>query len=152
MFSAGFQLSQTLRTSVLQTPSPGEIAASAAGQEVSQVGSEITRRNLNVQPTIKAPIGYKFNIEKTSGWSAALHQRWRLIGSVVLNRTLSTRRRAVRGSPFRKRSSACSCAKQNRMALVERPSISCCAVTIMMVAVENWSKSAAKKGTTLTRN
>jgi type IV secretory pathway VirB10-like protein len=62
VFSAGFQLSQTQRTSVLQTPSPGEIAASAVGQEVSQVGSEITRRNLNVQPTIKAPIGYKFNV------------------------------------------------------------------------------------------
>jgi type IV secretion system protein VirB10 len=62
VFSAGFQLSQTQRTSVLQTPSAGEIAASAVGQEVSQLGTEITRRNLNVQPTIKAPIGYRFNV------------------------------------------------------------------------------------------
>lgn len=62
VFSAGFQLSQAQRTSVLQTPTAGQIAASAAGQEISQVGSEITRRNLNVQPTIKAPIGYKFNV------------------------------------------------------------------------------------------
>ena len=56
VFSAGFQLSQSRRSSVLQTPSAGETAASAVGQEVSQLGSEITRKNLNVQPTIKAPI------------------------------------------------------------------------------------------------
>jgi type IV secretion system protein VirB10 len=26
------------------------------------VGVEITRRNLNVQPTIKVPAGYRFNV------------------------------------------------------------------------------------------
>lgn len=30
------------------------------GQELSQTGAQITRRNLNVQPTIKMPAGYKF--------------------------------------------------------------------------------------------
>jgi type IV secretory pathway VirB10-like protein len=30
------------------------------GQELSQTGAQITRRNLNVQPTIKVPAGYKF--------------------------------------------------------------------------------------------
>jgi type IV secretory pathway VirB10-like protein len=26
------------------------------------LGVEVTRRNLNVQPTIKIPIGYRFNV------------------------------------------------------------------------------------------
>jgi type IV secretory pathway VirB10-like protein len=34
----------------------------AVGQELSQTGSQITRRNLNVQPTIKVPVGYKFTV------------------------------------------------------------------------------------------
>jgi type IV secretion system protein VirB10 len=32
------------------------------GQEVSQTGAQITRKNLNIQPTIKVPVGYKFNV------------------------------------------------------------------------------------------
>jgi type IV secretion system protein TrbI len=62
LFSAGFQLSQTQNRSVLQNPSVGEIAAGAVGQEVSQTGAQITRRNLNIQPTIKIPVGYRFNV------------------------------------------------------------------------------------------
>ena len=62
VFSAGFQLSQSKRGSILQYPSPAEIAASSVGQEVSQVGAQIARKNLNIQPTIKVPVGYKFNV------------------------------------------------------------------------------------------
>jgi type IV secretory pathway VirB10-like protein len=62
LFSAGFALSQRSRQSVLAYPNPGEIAGSAVGQEVSQLGSQITRRNLNVQPTIRIPVGYRFNV------------------------------------------------------------------------------------------
>jgi len=62
LFSAGFQLSQTRRGTIFQNPSPAEIAAGAVGQEISQTGAEITRRNLNVQPTLKIPVGYKFNV------------------------------------------------------------------------------------------
>jgi len=62
LFSAGFQLSQPNRSNILQNPSAGEIAAGAVGQEISQLGSQITRRNLNIQPTIKIPVGYKFNV------------------------------------------------------------------------------------------
>jgi type IV secretory pathway VirB10-like protein len=29
---------------------------------VSQLAAQITRKNLNVQPTIKIPAGYKFNV------------------------------------------------------------------------------------------
>lgn len=62
VFTAGFQLSQSRGGSVLQYPSPAEIAAGSAGQEVSQTGSQIIRKNLNIQPTIKVPVGYKFNV------------------------------------------------------------------------------------------
>jgi type IV secretion system protein VirB10 len=62
MFSAAFQLSQTRRGTVFTYPSPGEIAGSAAAGNLSQIGGEVTRRNLNVQPTIKVPIGYRFNV------------------------------------------------------------------------------------------
>jgi type IV secretion system protein VirB10 len=62
MFAAASDLAQSRNRSVLTYPSPGEVAASAVGREVSEVGAQITRRNLNVQPTIKVPIGYRFNV------------------------------------------------------------------------------------------
>lgn len=61
-FSAAFQLSQPRSTGVLGYPSPGQVAAGAVGQQLSQLGADVTRRNLNVQPTIKVPIGYRFNV------------------------------------------------------------------------------------------
>jgi type IV secretory pathway VirB10-like protein len=36
--------------------------ASAAGAEVSRVGAELTRRNVNIQPTIEIRSGYRFNV------------------------------------------------------------------------------------------
>jgi type IV secretion system protein VirB10 len=62
VFSAAFQLSQTRRGTVFTYPSAGEIAGSSAAGNLSQIGGEVTRRNLNVQPTIKVPIGYRFNV------------------------------------------------------------------------------------------
>ncbi len=62
MFTAAYEISQNRRQSVLTTPSTGQTASAAVGQEMSQLGSQITRRNLNVQPTIKIPVGYKFNV------------------------------------------------------------------------------------------
>jgi type IV secretion system protein VirB10 len=32
------------------------------GAQVSQLGADVTRRNLNIQPTIKVPVGYRFNV------------------------------------------------------------------------------------------
>lgn len=61
-FSAAYQLSQTRPGTVLAYPSPSQLAGSAAASNISQVGNEITRRNVNVQPTIKVPIGYRFNV------------------------------------------------------------------------------------------
>lgn len=62
VFSAAFQLSQSRRGGVLNYPSTAEVAGSSVGQEISQLGADVTRRNLNVQPTIKVPIGNRFNV------------------------------------------------------------------------------------------
>ncbi|MGH9613605.1 MAG: TrbI/VirB10 family protein, partial [Bryobacteraceae bacterium] len=56
VFAAASDLSQSQNRSLLAYPSSGEVAGSAVGREVSEVGAQITRRNLNVQPTIKIPI------------------------------------------------------------------------------------------------
>ena len=62
MFTAAFEISAPQRSSqsALTYPTPAQTAGSAVGQELSQTGAQITRRNLNVQPTIKVPAGYKF--------------------------------------------------------------------------------------------
>src|SRR5262249_47073922 len=52
-FSASFQLSQSRRGSVLGYPSPAETAGSAVGAQISQLGADVTRRHLDIQPTIK---------------------------------------------------------------------------------------------------
>jgi type IV secretory pathway VirB10-like protein len=62
IFSAAFAISQRTNQSVLAYPTPGQAAGQAVGQELSQTGSQITRRNLNVQPTVKVPAGYKFTV------------------------------------------------------------------------------------------
>jgi type IV secretory pathway VirB10-like protein len=62
LFTAAFEISQRRNQGVLTSPSAGEAASNAVGQELSQTGSQITRRNLNVQPTIKVPVGYQFTV------------------------------------------------------------------------------------------
>ena len=63
LFSAAFDLSQrqTFGSGVAY-PSVGETASASVGRELSQTGAMITRRNLNVQPTITVPVGYKFTV------------------------------------------------------------------------------------------
>lgn len=61
-FTAAFEISQRGNQSVLATPSASESATSAVGRELSETGAQITRRNLNVQPTIKVAAGYKFTV------------------------------------------------------------------------------------------
>jgi type IV secretory pathway VirB10-like protein len=61
-FAAGIELSQTQNTSLLTTPTAGQTASAAVGQQLGELGSEITRKNLNIQPTIKVPVGYRFNV------------------------------------------------------------------------------------------
>jgi type IV secretion system protein TrbI len=62
LFTAAFEVSQRRNQSVLTYPNPSDTAAAAVGREMSQTGAMITRRNLNVQPTIKVPVGYKFTV------------------------------------------------------------------------------------------
>jgi type IV secretion system protein VirB10 len=62
LFTAAFAVSQMRSQSILVNPNPGQIAASAIAQDLAQTGAQITRRNLNVQPTIKVPAGYKFTV------------------------------------------------------------------------------------------
>lgn len=62
VFTAAIQLSQNHSGNVLTYPSPGEVTAGAVGQQMGSLGAETTRRNLNVQPTIKIPAGYRFNV------------------------------------------------------------------------------------------
>jgi len=37
-------------------------AGSAVAGNLSQFGADVTRRNLNIHPTIKVPGGYRFNL------------------------------------------------------------------------------------------
>ena len=62
LFTAAFEISQRNSQSALTYPTPAQTAGSAVGQELTQTGAQITRRNLNVQPTIKVPAGYKFTV------------------------------------------------------------------------------------------
>jgi len=62
VFTAGIELSQRHNTSLLTTPTVGQTASSAVGQQLGELGTEVTRRNLSIQPTIKIVIGYRFNI------------------------------------------------------------------------------------------
>jgi type IV secretion system protein VirB10 len=61
-FAAGLELSQRQNATVLQTPTAGQTASAAVGQQLTELGAEITRRNLNIQPTIKIREGYRFNV------------------------------------------------------------------------------------------
>ncbi len=62
MFAAASDIAQNRNRSVLTYPNPGDVAASSVGQQVSDLGSQIARKNLSVQPTIKIPAGYRFNV------------------------------------------------------------------------------------------
>lgn len=62
LFSAAFQLSQPQSNSPNGQLSNQQTVASAVGQQVSQLGMEVTRRNLNIQPTIRIRPGYRFTI------------------------------------------------------------------------------------------
>ena len=62
LFSAAFDVSQRQNQSVLNYPSPTQSAEASVSRNMSETGSAITRRNLNVQPTIKVPVGYRFTV------------------------------------------------------------------------------------------
>jgi len=60
--AAGLGLAQRQNTSLLTTPTVGQTASSAVGQQLAELGAEVTRKNLNIQPTIKIREGYRFTV------------------------------------------------------------------------------------------
>jgi type IV secretion system protein TrbI len=60
-FAAGIELSQNQSNNGF-TLTPSQAVSQAVGQQVGELGTEITRRNLNIQPTVKISIGYRFTI------------------------------------------------------------------------------------------
>jgi len=62
LFAAASEISQNQNRSLLTYPTPAQVAGSAVGQQASELGAQVTRRNLNVQPTIKVSVGYRFNV------------------------------------------------------------------------------------------
>mgnify|MGYP000846149794 CR=1 FL=1 len=63
LFSAAFQVTQNNNNQQLgQAPTPSQTAGTAVAQQMSQLGIEIARKNLRVQPTIEIRPGYQFNV------------------------------------------------------------------------------------------
>jgi type IV secretory pathway VirB10-like protein len=61
-FTAGIEMSQPQTTSASGLLSPSAEATQALGQQFGQLGMEVTRKNLNIQPTVKIRPGYRFNV------------------------------------------------------------------------------------------
>ena len=61
LVGAGYQLSQP-QPRVGEALSSREIVAAQMGQQLSQVSSEMMRRNMQIQPTIEIRPGYRFNV------------------------------------------------------------------------------------------
>lgn len=63
LFSAGYEIAQgNQRVSILDRTSASDRAARGAAEEISRVGAEITRRNLNLAPTIEIPAGFRLQV------------------------------------------------------------------------------------------
>jgi len=64
VLSAGYQLSQSQGTTAgnFVVPSNQQIVAAAVGQQMAELGSEIARRNMRVQPTIEIRKGYRLDV------------------------------------------------------------------------------------------
>jgi len=59
---AAFAISQNRTQTILAYPTPSQAAETAVGQELTMTGAQMARRNMNVQPTIKVPAGYRFTV------------------------------------------------------------------------------------------
>lgn len=62
-FSAGIELSQNQNQyNTTGIPTNSEVVTQALGQQLGELGITITEKNLNIQPTIKISVGYRFNV------------------------------------------------------------------------------------------
>jgi type IV secretion system protein VirB10 len=64
LFSAGIQLSQP-QASNGSNISSQQTVAGALGQQMGELGEEVTRRNMQIQPTLEIRPGYAFNVMVT---------------------------------------------------------------------------------------
>jgi len=62
LLTAGIEISQRQNASLLTAPTVGQTASGAVGQQLGELGTEITRKNASIQPTVKIPVGYRFNV------------------------------------------------------------------------------------------
>jgi type IV secretion system protein VirB10 len=62
VLSAGYELSQNQSDNVFVRPSDQQVAAAAVSQQMAQLGIEMARRNLQVQPTIEIRKGSRLNV------------------------------------------------------------------------------------------
>ena len=65
ILAAGAQLSQPQQSNVLQAPGIGQTMAQSAGTSITQVGTSIVQKDLNLQPTLHIRPGYEFSVEVT---------------------------------------------------------------------------------------
>jgi type IV secretory pathway VirB10-like protein len=66
VFSAAVQLSQPQNNQGnIGAPTPSQTIAASVGQQVGQLGVQLTQRQLQVQPTLSRSPGYRFNIMVT---------------------------------------------------------------------------------------
>jgi len=63
--NVGFSISQSRDQTNGYYPSPGNAAASGVGIGLTQLGQELTRRNIDIPPVVKIPVGTELNVDVT---------------------------------------------------------------------------------------
>lgn len=63
VLAAGAQLSQPQQTNALQAPSVGQTMGQSVGTQISQTGTMLMQKNINIQPTIIIRAGFDFQVE-----------------------------------------------------------------------------------------
>lgn len=63
LFTAAFQLSQPQQNSINGQLTASQQTGAAVGQQMSQLGIELARKNLRIQPTIEVRPGYRFVVK-----------------------------------------------------------------------------------------
>ncbi|HVT60298.1 MAG TPA: TrbI/VirB10 family protein [Thermoanaerobaculia bacterium] len=62
ILAAGAQLSQPQQNGLLQAPAARQVAAGALGGELASVATELLRRDIAIQPTLRIPAATEFNV------------------------------------------------------------------------------------------
>lgn len=63
VLAAGAQLSQPQQSNALQSPSVGQTIGQSVGTQISQTGTTLMQKNINIQPTIIIRAGIDFDVE-----------------------------------------------------------------------------------------